>query len=979
MKRGFVFERNLPHQTKAVESIVRVFENLPIKTDKSIDANFINPTLDNKGSSKIYKDNIKRLQQENNIILDDKPEFENVIDIMMETGTGKTYTYTKAIFELNRHYGIFKFIIVVPTLSIKAGTKNFLKSDSAREHFKEQYDKTITLHIVESQKNNKNKKNYMPSSISEFVKASKNDKNTIHVLLINAGMLNSDTLKNDFDRTLFDKYTKPIEALAATKPFVIIDEPHKFSKENKTWKNIQLLKPQYIIRFGATFPEKEITIKTELGKKEKIKKTLYENLIYTLTAVDAFNQNLVKGVIAHIEEFEQGQNVFVRLVNTNNEEATFELVDNSKKTKFKLSKKDELKKIHPNLTGLFIEKLNKTEVLLSNGLSLKRGDKINPFSYAETLQERMIKKAVENHFKIERELLKQSPRIKPLTLFFIDNIEEYRNKDGYLRKTIEETVKSIATKYLEEETDEFYKKYLEKTIANIDLTHGGYFSKDNVENDEKIEKEINEILHDKESLLDLNNPRRFIFSKWTLREGWDNPNVFQICKLRSSGSEISKLQEVGRGLRLPVNEYMSRVKDKQFYLNYFVDFTESDFVERLINEINEKSHAISREIVPEKLTDEIMKRILEHYSDKFKSEDELLEALDKNNVITRSNAFKEGGFEYIKQNFPLIFDGVDSNKVRNAQQEKKKVRVRTGKYNELKELWEELNQKAILEYKIKDEDEFKNLFREFMHLKDKIKNKTIRDKKVEVTIENGEAVSKEEYLTGPTEMIPIVTMSYHQFLKELAKVIRAHPKTLHDVFKEVMGEFNINSFLNATTIRAMKHGFDKFMLYKSIDEFGITYQKITHTVHPTKLTNEQGEPLEEIDASDIGVLFSEEKVAKSYYFEELFYDSELEKENIKTDIDEVIVFTKIPKNSIKIPVAGGGTYTPDFAYVLKAKNGEKRFYFVVETKNVSSKEELRKEEIKKIEHAQRFFGDKVKFETQFSDKKIVQLIQEILR
>lgn len=960
MKKGFVFERNLPHQIKAVESIVKVFENLPIKTDNNIYSNFINPILDKDSRFATYKSNIKQLQQKNNIAFDVKPTFSNVIDIMMETGTGKTYTYTKAIFELNKHYGIFKFIIVVPTLSIKAGTKNFLKSDSAREHFKEEYNKTITLHIVESQKSNKNKKNYMPSSISEFVKADKNDKDTIHVLLINAGMLNSDTMQKDFDRTLFDKYTKPIEALAATKPFVIIDEPHRFSKENKTWKNIQALKPQYIIRFGATFKE-------------------YENLIYTLTAVDAFNQNLVKGVTAYIEEFKEGQNVFVRLVNTNGKEATFELVDNSKKNKFELSKKDELKKIHPNLTGLFIEKLNKTEVLLSNGLSLKRGDKINPFSYTETLQKRMIKKAVENHFKIERELLTQSPRIKPLTLFFIDNIEEYRNKDGYLRKTLEEVVKTIAIKYLEEETDEFYRNYLEKTIDNIDLTHGGYFSKDNVENDEKIEKEINEILHDKESLLDLDNPRRFIFSKWTLREGWDNPNVFQICKLRSSGSEISKLQEVGRGLRLPVNEYMSRVKDRQFYLNYYVDFTESDFVDRLINEINEKSHAISREIVPEKLTDNMIKRILEHYHEKFKNEDELLETLDKDNVITRSNAFKEGGFDYIKENFPLIFDGIDSNKVRNASQHKKKIKVRTGKYNELKELWEELNQKAILEYKIKDEDEFKNLFREFMHdLKNKIKKETIRDKKVEINIENGEAISKEEYLTGNAEMIPIVTMSYMKFLKELAKVMKANPKTLHDVFKELMVEFDINNFLNATTIRIIKSGFDKFMFYKSIDKFGITYKKITHTVHPTKLTNDKGEPLEEIDASDIGTIYSEEKVAKSYYFENLFYDSELEKENIKTDIDEVVVFTKIPKNSIKIPVAGGGTYSPDFAYVLKTKDGEKRLYFVIETKNVKSKDELRKEEIQKIKHAEIFFGDKVKFKTQFSDKKIVQLIQEIL-
>jgi type III restriction enzyme len=125
-------------------------------------------------------------------------------------------------------------------------------------------------------------------------------------------------------------------------------------------------------------------------------------------------------------------------------------------------------------------------------------------------------------------------------------------------------------------------------------------------------------------------------------------------------------------------------------------------------------------------------------------------------------------------------------------------------------------------------------------------------------------------------------------------------------------------------------------------------------------------------------VYSKEKVAESYYFEDLFYDSELEKENIITNIEEVVVFAKIPKNSIKIPVAGGGTYTPDFAYVLKVKNGEKRLYFVVETKDVEFKEELRKEELQKIQHAELFFGNKVKFRTQFSNKQIMQLIQEIL-
>ena len=131
MKKGFVFEKNLPHQTKAVESIVKVFENLPIKTPTGAFSNFMNPTLDNKEGSETYKRNIEQLQQKNNIAFEVKPTFSNIIDIMMETGTGKTYTYTKAMFELNKHYGIFKFIIIVPTLSIKAGTKNFLKSDSA--------------------------------------------------------------------------------------------------------------------------------------------------------------------------------------------------------------------------------------------------------------------------------------------------------------------------------------------------------------------------------------------------------------------------------------------------------------------------------------------------------------------------------------------------------------------------------------------------------------------------------------------------------------------------------------------------------------------------------------------------------------------------------------------------------------------------------------------------------------------------------
>jgi len=161
--------------------------------------------------------------------------------------------------------------------------------------------------------------------------------------------------------------------------------------------------------------------------------------------------------------------------------------------------------------------------------------------------------------------------------------------------------------------------------------------------------------------------------------------------------------------------------------------------------------------------------------------------------------------------------------------------------------------------------------------------------------------------------------------------------------------------------------------------FSIEYKKVSNNIHPTKLTDEKGNVKNEISASDIGVLFSDEKVANSYLFEKLYFDSDLEKSNIKTNVTEVIVFTKIPKNSIKIPVAGGKSYLPDFAYVLKFKNGEQKLHFIVETKNVNSDEDLRNEEKFKIRHAEKFFEGKVKieFKTQFSNNKIVDLIKEI--
>ncbi|MFN8715262.1 MAG: type III restriction-modification system endonuclease [Bacteroidota bacterium] len=953
--KGFNFEKNLNHQSHAVDSTIGVFQDISLFQPTETDKNYINPAFDFQ-TGNTYPNNIRTIKENNGGISEKIKRDSNIIDIMMETGTGKTYTYTKTIFELNKQYGIFKFIVVVPTLSIKAGTIDFLKSDSSREHFKEQYGKTLHLHVVESLKNVKSKKSYIPQAVTSFVNSGNFEKNSIQVLIINAGMINSETMQKSFDKGLFDKYTVPFDAIGATKPFMIIDEPHKFGTGNKTWENIQKMKPQFILRYGATFQG-------------------YENLIYTLTAVDSFNRNLVKGVIGHITEFESGKNAIVKFIDSDGTEASFELNENDKRKTVKLKKKDSLQTIHSEMSDLTIENLNKSTVVLSNGLEMKKGDKINPYSYAEKLQETMIQKAIQKHFELEKELLTRDVKIKPLTLFFIDNIDEYRNKDGYIKKTVEQLAKAEIENLLKVEQDVYYKAFLEKSLTDISAVHGGYFSKDNSEKDEVIEKEINEILHDKQEMLSLENPRRFIFSKWTLREGWDNPNVFQICKLRSSGSEISKLQEVGRGLRLPVNEYGNRVKDEQFYLNYFVDFTESNFVDSLVTEINSKSGAISMEQTPDKLSAEMIKKICELYET---TEEDLLQVLDDNDVIKRNNDFKENGFTYIKHNYPKIFEGVNSTKVRKATDDKKKITVRTDKYSELKDLWEKLNEKVILEYKFDKEAEFKNLFTEFLKAhKGNFTIDGVSERVAKVEIKDDRAIVNEAESIYGRNVATISTMKYSDFLKELSKFLNINLATIHQSI--IDAGTDINKHLNPTTLRIIKDKFDHFLMANAIDKFSIEYKKVSNNIHPTKLTDEKGNVLSEISASDIGIFFSDEDVAQSYFFDELYYDSELEMKNIKTEINEVIVFTKIPKNSIKIPVAGGKTYSPDFAYVLKFKDGKQKLNFIVETKDVGSDDGLREEEKAKIKHAEKFFGGQVKieFRKQFSNNKIVDLIREL--
>ncbi|MCX9537686.1 type III restriction-modification system endonuclease [Vibrio cholerae] len=965
MSKGFTFEKNLPHQKAGVDAVLNMFIGAEpqLDDDKSVRL-LANPEL--VITKQQLRSNIKAIHEFNGIEHSKKyyNENSNVIDVSMETGTGKTYTYTKTMFELNKAFGINKFIIIVPTLSIKAGTVNFLKSDALKEHFRET-ERELKTYVVESKKSSKkNTKSFMPQAIHDFVEANNYNKKYIHVMVINSGMVTSPSMTEVYDRGLLDnKYNTPVEAISAVKPFIIIDEPHKFPEGGKTWDAINKFNAQNIIRYGATFNEK------------------YSNLVYRLTAVDAFNDDLVKGINTFIEEIVGDDVASLTLKKSTTTEATFELNENGSKTIIKVGKGESLAKTHPEIHDLYIESMNTKMVVLSNGVELKVNESINPYSYSDTLEDNMMRRAIKEHFKVEREMLTQRPRIKPLTLFFIDDIEGYRdgnNISGSLKTKFEEWTLAEARTLLKTEKDEFYKQYLEKTIEDISSVHGGYFSKDNSDKDEKIEQEINEILHDKELLLSLDNPRRFIFSKWTLREGWDNPNIFTLCKLRSSGSTTSKLQEVGRGLRLPVNEYMARVNG-EFRLNYFVDFTEKDFVASLVQEVNQTSF---KETVPSKLTQELEDKILSKYPG-LEALDLMMDLLGKGIIDKSKNLLGANAYTQLKDLYPHAFpSGVKSGKIKVATEGKSRSKMRVGKFDELKQLWEMINQKAVLEYKIANEDDFLNLFTKYLlEESDKFKKTGIQTRIEKVYMSNDTAMSKTVF-GDDDDFTKLCTMTYKEFVTRLSQTAFIKPSTLHKAFVAVQGTINITDYLNIQTIRKIKSGFSKFLLHNSFSKFGLGYNIISSSVHPTKFTDETGKALKDVAASDLGVHAGHpEPPLDNYLFEDVFYDSELEKLNITNgEIESVSVFTKIPKNSIKIPVAGGYTYSPDFAYVVKTSEGD-YLNFIIETKNVERKESLRKEEERKIEHAKELFNQiskdvKVEFITQFADDVIYNLIKQ---
>ncbi len=981
-----ILKNNLPHQVKGFTAIADVLQqDLVIKNTLY----YQNPTL--LLDRHILITNIGNVQKEMVVPAEYKAQNEIGgylnLDVKMETGTGKTYVYTSAMFELHKRYGINKFIIVVPTLAIKAGATQFLQDGYTKRHFKDQcgYGTEIDLLVLEAGKKKKGK-NYFPSVVREFVAGSSQNMNKIYVLLTNMSLLggNSKMLTDTYDYGV-EGFYKPVQAIKATRPFVIIDEPHRFTKTQKAFEFIEKqICPQAIIRFGATFPE------IEIGKgKTKVTRKDYHNLLYDLNSFESFNQNLIKGIAKeHFESISLKQDKVKIMGVQSKTSVKFSLIqkDNPNKT-YELKKGDSLGIISPELEGIVIDGITTSTVEFSNGQVKSTGEEFSTDIYSTSYQESMIRLALERHFETERLNFNRNNKIKTLALFFIDDIYSYRkNESGekvpYLKITFEKLLgeKIDAVVLLLTDQEREYKEYLLASKADLDATHAGYFSQDNSSSDDAIGQEIQEILFGKKKLLTIKdekgkyNTRRFLFSKWTLKEGWDNPNVFTIVKLRSSGSENSKLQEVGRGLRLPVDEYGNRISNEEFKLNYIIDFTEADFADKLVSEINAQlPNGFS-------VTDEHIRIVAAKLS--IDEDDLFMELLSKKYIDRNKNIKAENSIKFFEE-YPDFTIGLQQGKIADLNKKKdKKIKIRKAVFDELKTLWEEINSKYILHYEKVENDDF--LFNEILGLFNQgvFADTYITSKRSALNTTGKVATVNED--TGVQYKINKV-IAYHDFLKRICHQTNLSIHLLHTVLVEYAKTTTINpERINEHSVSNFVKLFQDWKMNKLSGRF--SYSKANMPLKATALTYADGTAKSEITQGIIGTKFIEGTPAEKYLYDVYAFDSPLEKDNLLVDgIQEIVVYGKIPKSSIAIPTITGQSYSPDFMYVVKKSNGEKILNVIVETKDVENQTSLRAIEQSKIDCARVFFnqltidGYKVAFKTQLNNKKIRQIIDEVLQ
>jgi len=1009
-------------QLDAVQSIVDCFEGQPNETsqftlDRGIrrrpeqlrlgenleqielsDIGFRNKPI--QLSDQEVLENIRNVQRRNGLKLSDKIERrkgENLynLTVEMETGTGKTYTYIRTMFELYRAYGWSKYIVVVPSIAIREGVlKTFQITE---DHFMSEYGMKARYFVYNSKQLHQ---------IESFASDS-----GINVMIINSQAFNArgkDARRIHMELDDFHS-RRPIDVLSSTNPILIIDEPQ--SVEGKqTIESLKEFRPLFTLRYSATHREEF-------------------NKVYRLDALDAYNQKLVKKISVKgiSAKGASGTDCYLYLegIDVSAKHAPVARLELDVKTKTGLARKtlkiiqnDDLYQLSGELEqyrGFKVSEINglKGSLSFSNGVTLYAGDVQGDVGELH-FRRIQIRETIKSHFEKERVLYHKG--IKVLSLFFIDEVAKYRQydedgspKNGVYADIFEEEYMALLNEELSLFADDPYIQYLNR--IDVKKTHAGYFSIDKKSNrlvDPKVSGRETDsddadaydlIMRDKERLLSFSEPTRFIFSHSALKEGWDNPNVFQICTLKHSDSSIKKRQEVGRGLRLCVNQNGERMDSSVpgidvheiNVLTVVASESYEQFAKQLQQEIAEALSDRPRKVDTNFFLNKVLKN---ERGQQLKLNGSLADALQfefiQNGYVNREyqltdayfeavengtlklpeelNAFRESLIELLKS----VFVEGKTNLAEN-ERSRTPVTVNQNFYKkEFQELWNRINRKSVYTVKFDSEELIKKCI---WALDSQLHVPAIR-----FAVRHGELrkiESKEQLKAGAA----------FEMRESGTEVVETGAN--YRVKYDLVGKLMDDTKLTRKTIVAILTGIKEatFLQYrKNPEEFMIRAARIINEQKATtiiesityNMLNEQFEK-EIFTKNSLSAKLDENVLqARKHIYDFVVTDSKIERDfalELETSQD-VQVYAKLPKGFfIPTPV---GNYNPDWAIVFK-EGHVKHIYFIAETKGSLESMELREVEKAKIECARRHFeklsNGQLKYDVVDSYEKLMEIVK----
>ena len=950
-------------------------------------------------TDKLILENIQKIQRSHQIAPSNKLEGKYNLTIEMETGTGKTYTYIKTMYEMNKRYGWSKFIVVVPSIAIREGVyKTF---QITQEHFAEEYGKKIHFFIYDS------------SRLVDIDRFASNS--SINVMIINSQAFNA---RGADARRIYMKLDsfrsrRPIDVIAKTNPIVIIDEPQKV--EGKTTKEkLQEFNPLVTLRYSATH-----------------KKDSMYNLIYRLDALEAYNKKLVKKIAVKgiSATGSTGTNGYLYLEGINlykdkspTASLGFEVKQQSgiKTTVKQVSigfnlydNSNELEQYKDRYVVTDIDGRD-SSITFENGVKLYAGDVVGAVN-EEQLRRIQIRETILSHIERERQLYYRG--IKVLSLFFIDEVAKYKQYDsagkpynGAYGDIFEEEYSSIVSSLQLRFGEESYLEYLQSITA--ESTHSGYFSIDKKKGqliNSKAERGTNEssdteaydlIMKNKEQLLSFSEPVRFIFSHSALREGWDNPNVFQICTLKQSSTDIGKRQEVGRGLRLSVNQDGDRmdigaVGNEVHDINVLTVIA-SESYETFAKAIQTELAEVVADR-PVKVTALLFEnRVVKNYNDEDVVIDNdtaqiIYEGLvvygyvkggtltdkyyedKKNGAVKVAEEVKD-----CKEAIVSILDTIYNPKAfepENARGNNVELHLDKNKFErkEFQELWSRINAKTAYVVDFETEE----LIRKAINSLDK----HLHVSKIYYKVQTGEMkeIKSKDALTNG-----------ESFKEKESKMVEVDVASNSAVKYDLVGKIVEETGLTRKTIVAILAGMAPqcFGQFKHNPEEFI--QKASKLINDEKATviiqHITYNKLEETFGTDIfteptmkGKLGVNAMQAEKHLYDYLIFDSPSTERPFAEKLDastEVAVYVKLPKGFyINTPV---GKYNPDWAIAFN-EGSVKHVYFVAETKGSMSTLDLRLVEDAKIECARKHFRaistDNVKYDVVNSYDELMKIVK----